>query len=403
MATYAYTALTPSQTIVRGTMTAMSRRLARGWLRKQQLNVITVSRVSGGTAWYGFLIRTVGTMDRILFTRSVTTMLRAGLTLTETLASVLEQTSNPALRRMIVDVTARLHQGQTLSSCLDRYPVLFSAEYRAMIAIGERSGKLVDVFTFLTDKMEQDYRLQRSIRSALTYPALLLVAMIGVVTLMMLFVIPRVAVVYREANVALPLLTRLLVRGSTYFASHIVWIFGGVIAVAIVLDIARQRWTAYRTMLHALWLRSPIFGQAIKKMNLTTISRSLNMLLQAGLSIDHALQLTAQAPSNMLYRSSLKQAVPLVQRGVHLSDIFHGQPHLYVPVFQRMVAAGEQSGNLDAMLGSISKYFDEDLKSWSETIATLLEPAMIIIVGAIVAGIAVSILYPLWNFANIVI
>ena len=155
--------------------------------------------------------------------------------------------------------------------------------------------------------------------------------------------------------------------------------------------------------MHALFLRLPIFGLVIKKANLTTISRSLSMLLKAGLSIDQSLLLAANAASNVSYQRALHRAEPFVQRGVHLGDIFKGQPDLFLPVFRRMVAAGEQSGSLDSMFNNVARYFDEDLQAWSENISSILEPVLIISVGVVVGGIAMAFLYPLWNFANIVV
>ena len=329
-------------------------------------------------------------------------MISASMSISEALTSSREQSGNPALKKAIAEIERRVQSGQTLAAGLASYPKFFPEEYVAMIKVGERSGKLIDVLQFLTAKLERDYQMIRKVRNAMVYPAIILVFMVAMVAVMMLFVIPRVASVYDEAKVPLPVYTRMLVATSDFVSMYIWYIAAGIAALAIGFDVAMHKWLGLRRFVHRLVLRLPMIGMVIKKVNLVVISRTLSMLLKSGLTIDVALLLTANTTRNTIYREMLQAAEPFVARGVRLTDVFNGSPELFPPVFLRMIATGEQTGNLDAMFGNIAQYYQDDIEHWSTNFSSVIEPFLISFVGIIVGAIAVAILFPLWNFVNVI-
>lgn len=401
MSTFEYTAINADNAIFRGQLSSWTKRQANKHLRQRQLTVVTLQKIRRGGNWSG-LWRHISTVDRIVFTRSLLTMIKAGMNISDALASSREQSGNVALQKIITAVEQRIQAGHTLASCLASYPAVFSNEYVAMINMGERSGKLIQVLAFLTAKMENDYRIIRKIRNAMVYPALILVFMVAMITLMMVFVIPRVAAVYADAHVPLPIYTRILVTISHFVAHDIAWLAGGVFLLVLLYDLVMQRSLRFRLTIHRFVLRLPLFGLMIKKVNLAIISRSLAMLLHSGLTIDEALRLTAKTSRNTVYRQAIDAAGPFVARGVRLTDVVSGSPHLFLPVFRRMVATGEQSGNLDTMFDNVAQYYSDDIDHWSTNFSAVIEPFLISAVGVVVAGLAVAILFPLWNFVNVI-
>lgn len=399
---YEYTALNPANAILRGELAAWSKRAAAKKLRQEKLIIVTLRRLPSTRRWRNPLTRTVSTMDRILFTRNLMTMLKAGMNLLEALASSREQTNNQILKHVIFTCEQLIQSGQPLSSAFRKYPAVFSSEYIAIVTIGERSGKLVEVLEYLTKKMEDEYRLLRRIRQALTYPTIIFITMLLIVSIMVLFVIPKVSFIYHDAGVALPLLTRVLLQISTFLGRYFLPGFVVILAIGLIFNILLLRWIALRRLVDRAALHLPLFGIIIKKLNVAMVSRSLSMLLQAGITIDRALLLAGDTTRNLTYRYSLRAAEPLVSRGVHLADIFRGQPQLYLPVFQRMVSTGEVTGNLEHMLANVAKYYDDDLEYWAANISSTIEPVMIVSVAVVVAGIAVAILFPLWNLVNVI-
>ncbi|MBI5405188.1 MAG: type II secretion system F family protein [Candidatus Kerfeldbacteria bacterium] len=402
MRSYEFTAIDYANAIQRGMVRAWTKEQAASQLARNRLSVVTLVKATSPDSRLDWLKRGVSRMDKIVFTRNLMTMMRAGLTFTDALASAREQTDRPFLRKIIRDAEKSVMAGQTFSSVLDRYPRTFSSVYRAMIRIGERSGKLVDVLTFLTHQMEGDYRLLRKIRNALVYPTLILVTMIIMVVMMMLFVIPKIASVYNESSVRMPLMTRGLIRASEFVVTDWMYLLGGVIVVVtgFVLLVIRSR--GFRGWIHRRMIAAPGVGLIIKKLNLAVVSRSLGMMMRSGLSIDDALELAAPAASTVPYQDAVTAAAPFVRRGVGLSDILKGNPDLFLPVFQKMIATGEGTGNLDDMFEHVARYYDEDVDHWTANVSSYIEPVLLLLTGIVVGGIAVAVLYPLWNFANII-
>ncbi len=402
MTHYDYTALQFDNTILRGQVAAWTKRGATSALRKQHLTVVTVRPTPTTSKWRKYLPTHVSSFDRIVFTRNLLTMLKAGMTISEALASTREQMSNIGFQKIISSIEQSIQAGQPMSAGLKRAPGVFNAEYVAIITIGERSGKLVDVLAYLSKKLEDEHRLLRRIRQALTYPAIILVTMLIIVSIMVLFVIPRISTIYVDAGVKLPLMTRILLAISTFLSHYFLPIFFVLLGLVLIFDLVMQRSPKVRKIIHRQLLNIPVFGLMLKKLNIAMVSRSLSMLLQSGVPIDRSLLLAADTAQNASYRDALQWAEPLVSRGVHLTDVFRGRQDLFLPVFQRMVTTGEKSGNLDTMFANVAGYYDEDLEYWAANISSTIEPIMIVSVAVVVGCIAVAILFPLWNLVNVI-
>ena len=402
MSTYEYTVIDKHNSVYRGQVIAWNKRQATKQLGKDGQSIVTLVKVTTSSKWWQFIFRRVARIDRILFLRNLMTMLRAGLNLPEALSSSREQSGNPQLREMITEAEQAVTSGRTLSSAIANYPDIFTPVSVAMIRIGERCGKLVDIFDYLVKQQESDYQLSRKIRNAMLYPALIVATMLGIIVVMMIFVIPKIADIYSEANATLPFFTSALIAVSHFIASQ-----GGIyLAASLILVIILFQWglrnlVGFKKLTHRLLLNFPLVSPVIKKFNLAIVSRSLSMLSHAGFSIDESLVLVSQAAGNMYYQSALLNGVHFVKRGVQLSDIFHDKPNLFLPLFNKMVRTGEETGSLSDMFDHIASYYDDDIQHWTANLSTMIEPALLLGTGVVVGGVAFSIIFPLWNFANI--
>ncbi|MFA5051730.1 MAG: type II secretion system F family protein [Patescibacteria group bacterium] len=402
MATFEYTIIDLKNVVYRGYVRDWTRNRATKQLAQNGVSVVTLTRVKNALPSWRQIFRHVARMDRIVFFRNLMTMMRAGLNLTEALASSREQATNPIMKKVIADCERIVLAGQPLSEAFSRHQRLFSPVTVAMIRIGERGGKLVETIEYLVQQQESDYALVRKIRNALVYPALIVTTMIGIVVVMMIVVIPKISQVYIDSGAALPFYTQALVDVSNFIVSYGLYIAVGLVAIGLIVRSELRASASFRRLMHAAMLRMPVIGIVVKKFNLAMISRSLHMLTHGGYSIDEGVMLASNVASNQSYRDALKAAEPFIRRGVKLSDIFKGMPKIFLPLFNKMVMTGEETGNLDVMFNHVAKYYDDDIQNWSANLSTMIEPVLLLATGVVVGSVALAIIYPLWNFANII-
>ncbi|MFA6099235.1 MAG: type II secretion system F family protein [Patescibacteria group bacterium] len=402
MANYEYSVIDSDNVIHRGNIRCWFKRQANKQLQREGISVVTLARVRVQYSRWRKIFRHISRIDKIIFYRNLMTMMRAGLNLNEALASSREQSANPYMKRVIAEAEKSVLAGQPLSDALNRYPKLFPQAAVAMIRLGEHSGKLIETLSFLVQQQEGDFRMLRKIRNALVYPTLIICTMVGIVIIMMIFVIPKISQIYVDAGAPLPIYTRILVNVSMFLASNGVYVAAALLLLVVCLRAWLSRSKKFRLFVHRLMLRLPIFGEIIKKVNLAMAARSLHMLTKSGVSVDESLVLTSGTVSNLVYQQVFREAVPFVRRGVTISQILKGKPTLFLPLFSKMVMTGEETGNLDDMFSHAAKYYDEDVQHWSTNVSTLIEPIMLLGTAVVVGGVALAIIYPLWNFANII-
>jgi len=402
MALYEYTIIDTTNTIHRGVVRALSKSSAVSKLARPDVTPVTVIRVKSRGTFLNTIFGHFSRMDRITFTRNLMTMMRAGMSVADSLQSVREQTANPTIRKMATEAHRMVSEGKPLSLALKKYPRIFNPSYVAMIRIGERSGTLIQVLTYLTDQQEHDYRLLRKIRNALVYPTVILFTMLIIVVLLMIFVIPRISQIYADAHVALPVYTRALIGLSNFFQAQWYIIIATIVGIMLLFSFLMQQSQQFRYFIHRVIVTLPFISPIVKKINLALASRSLHMLTRAGISIDECLSLSADTTRNAVYRKAIHSTVPFVRRGVKLSDILKGNDRLFLPLFTKMIKTGEETGNLEEMFLHTAHYYDDDIQHWSANISTLIEPALLVCTGFVVGGIAFAVMFPLWNLANVI-
>lgn len=333
--------------------------------------------------------------DLVLFTRELATMIAAGLPLLSGLEIAARQTDNPRLRVVLNGVRGGIEAGGSLSGELAKYPAVFSDLYVSLIQAGEAAGALDRVLLYVATYLERDLELIQRIKSTAIYPLIVLGTAIAVGFFAVFFVLPRLLDFMRGLPIALPWPTRVLL-GFTGATQHYWYAFIlGPIALAVALAALRQSKQGRALVDHAV-LRVPLFGRLVLKISLARFARMFAMIARSGVPLVQGMETVARAAGNSVITAAADAAATRVREGQPVSAAL-GSFDVFPPMLWRMVAVGEQAGGLEDVLDKVADYYERDVDNTMRQLAALIEPAMVIVVGAVVAFVAVAILLPLWR------
>jgi len=337
--------------------------------------------------------------DRIIFSRQLSTLINAGLPLVQSLRTVQDQTKNKALQSVISHIVADVEAGKTLSAALSSHPNVFNNIFVSLVAAGETSGTLDKSLERLSLQQEKDADILSKVRGAMVYPIIVLFVMFGVVTFMLVRVLPQVEKLYTSMKGAsLPLLTRVLLSTSKAFVKYW-WIFA-ILAVALVLLTAKwARTSSGRKAVDGIKLKIPAVNQLLKKMYMARFSRTSHTLVASGVPLLQVLEVTSRSINNVLIERSLRAVIDKVKGGKSLSDSLAGDPYI-LDLVPKMIKIGEQSGSLDKMLDRTAEYYEKEVDNQIKTISTIVEPFMMIILGVVALVIVAAVLLPIYNLAG---
>lgn len=340
----------------------------------------------------------VSTKEVVIFTRQLSTMLNAGLPLSQSLASVQDQTSNKYLKTVIAELLTSIQSGQPLSDSIEKYPKLFNNVYVALVRAGETSGTLDKSLLRLADQQEHDADQLSKIRNAMIYPVIVLIVIIAVMVFMMVTLIPQVASLYDDLGKTLPVTTQILMNIVDFFGK---WWFI-VIAVLGGGIFGLKTWFATKQGRH-VWdmmkLNVPLFNPLLRKLYMARFSRTAQVLMQSGVSMMETLRIAADATNNSEVRAEILQGVGKVKNGKSLSESLSGQDYILTFVPQ-MIKIGEQSGNIDAMLGKVADYYDKEVDNAIAAISTLIEPILMVVMAFMIGFIVLAVLLPIYGLTD---
>jgi len=383
-----------------GLIEARNPQEAAAYLRSKDLTPIKIlkkekSKLENLIPFIGNKVRA---KDVASFTRQLSTMLSSGLTLLRSLEILKNQVGNRALGEVINSIIKDIEEGADFSTAISRHPQVFSPIYIALIEASEESGLLDKAFIRLADTLEKQQKLKSALKSALIYPAIVVIMMIIVVFIMMIFVIPQISSLYKSLNVSLPLPTLILIGLSNFFVSF--WLIP-LIFLAVVF-FAYNRWhktVEGRLTIDSLFLKIPIFGNLIKRTILAEISRTLGVLLGSGTLVVEALSKVSDIAGNIHYKNAIDDVTKRVEKGVSIGDAM-SLHYLFPQNLVELVKIGEQTGKLDETLVKGSEYFENEVEQTVKTLSTALEPIILIILGIGVAFLVISILTPIYQITS---
>ena len=334
----------------------------------------------------------------VVLSRQISTLFEAKVSALSTFRLLASEAANPHLRKVLTVVTDDINAGVQISEALSKHPEVFSEFYVSMVRSGEESGKLSEAFGYLAAYLERTYALVSKAKNALIYPAFIIVTFIGVMILMIVFVIPRLRTILLETGQGIPIYTQVVLGISTFFVDYgiLLLILLGITAFFLTRWFRTEKG---RLALSSLKLSTPYVGRLYQKLYLSRISDNLSTMLTSGISMVRALEVTAQAVGNDVYRKILLETVESVKGGNQISASLSRYVEIPAIVVQ-MIRVGEESGKLGFILETLSRYYQREVYNEVETLVDLIEPALIVILGVGVGVLLAAVLIPIYNIAS---
>lgn len=338
----------------------------------------------------------VSLVEKIMFAQHLAVMIGAGLSLTRAIDALAAQSGSKKFSGILKDISSGIKGGTTLADSLSKHPKVFSELFINMVKVGETSGNLEEVLRVLADQMKKDHELRSRVKSAMIYPAVIVVAMFGIGIIMMLTIVPKLSAIFKELNTELPLTTRIVIGFSDFLTQH--WILT-ILAIAILVLGARfiLKTKKGKNSFDWLLIKSPIFGEIIKKINSARLARTLGSMIKSGIPIAQSLQIVSKTLGNSLFRQSIEYASQQIQKGQSLSQCLKNYSQIYPPMVTQMVEVGEETGTLDEILTKLAEFYEEEVSNITKGLASIIEPILMIIIGAAVGLFAVSMLQPMYS------
>lgn len=336
----------------------------------------------------------------VVFSRQLATMVNAGLTLIRALGILADQTSNKALAATIVAVRRDIERGLSFSQAISKHPKAFPDVYVAMVRSGETSGTLDEVLLRLATTLEKQLELRRRVKSAMSYPIAVGGIIVLIVTAMLMFIVPMFEGMYKDLGGTLPLPTRMLINVSDMLTKF--WWLVTLLIIGSVVGLRRWGRTPNgRLKIDAFKLRMPIFGQVVHKTAIARFSQTLASLVKSGVSIMESLDIVGSTAGNAVINAAVIDAKERVRVGESLSAALGNHP-VFPPMVVQMMAVGEETGALDAMLEKIGEFYDSEVSATVDALTSLIEPLLMVVMGVTVGGMVVALYMPMFQIINLV-
>ncbi len=395
---FRYTAIAKDGKTITGTSTAASKEALISNLSKQGLHPIIVKRDSSKDSFLSKLKfgHKVPLKDLVVFTRQLSTMVSAGVPLVRSLATLKDQTNNKYFKTVITSISKDVEGGVPLAEAFAKYPNVFSDIYVNMVKAGEAGGILDEILKRLAAQVEQDASMRKKIKSAMTYPVVILTITIVAFFGIMFFIIPKIGKILIDLggeNAKLPVYTQVLLNISHFMQANILLIL--IVSVGSIFLIRRYiRTPKGKYKFHSLLLRMPVIKTVVSKIAVARFSRTFASLMSAGVSVLDALDVTGGAIGNKVIEAELKAAAKEVKNGKPLSEPLSKSKH-FPPIVGQMLAVGEETGQIDTILVKVADFYEEEVNVMIDGLSALIEPLMIIVLGSIVGIIAASVMGPI--------
>lgn len=338
----------------------------------------------------------VSVSEQIILAKNLSGMLRAGLSLYRALSVLEKQTKNPKLRKILISMSSEINSGGTLSSGLSKYPKVFPNIFVSMTKAGEESGNLAGALSEVALNLEKMHALTKKVRGALIYPGVIMSAMVVIGILMFAFVVPTLAKTFNDLGTELPASTKFIISLGNLFSQHLILSFVVIIGFVFgIISLFRAKFMA--KYIDFIVLRIPVIGNLAKEVNTARTARTMSSLLLAGVSITRAIEITEDVVQNVYFKKVLREAKEEIERGATFSSAFEEHSNLYPIMMSEMVQVGEETGKLSDMLLDIAVFYEEEIENKTKNMSTIIEPILMIIVGAGVGFFAVSMISPLYS------
>ncbi len=401
MPVYLYTAITSAGEKVSGTEEAEDERQLARVLQGKGYLLTTAKVQQPGSKLFSSRsffekLHPVSLTDKLLFCRNLEVMVASGIPLPRTLDILSAQARNGNFRNILIDVKKKVVEGRSFSDAMSAHQEVFSDLFINMIKVGEESGTLERVLQQLTLQLEHSHELRSRILGALMYPSVVVVAMIGVGTMMLIFVIPKLADTFDDLGVSLPLTTRVVIAVGKFLAER--WYIAFPVLFALLALVFRFIKTKPgKRMLDRVLLKTPLFGNIVRKANSALMTRTLSSLIASGVPIVRSLEVTSQVVGNTYFQDSIRISAQEVGKGGKFSASLKKYGHLYPIVVVQMIEVGEETGETGTILGKLAEFYEEEIGQITKNLTSIIEPILMLVVGAAVGFFAISMIQPMYG------
>jgi type IV pilus assembly protein PilC len=398
MAEFVWEARARTGEVRKGAMEAESEDAVNQRLRAQQLQP---TRVKKKAREFNFQIGSgVSPKDLVTFTRLFATMIDAGLPIVQCLDILQGQTDNRIFANVLRDVKSSVEQGATFSDSLRRHPKVFDHLYVNLVQAGEVGGILDTILNRLAVYIEKALKLKRQVRGAMVYPSIVIVVFCGVLSILLIFVIPGFEKMFKDfgAKDELPALTQMVMAVSRGFVGNILWVFLGTVGLIAGLNYY-YRTAAGKRRIHALLLKAPVLGPVMRKIAVARFTRTLGTLLSSGVPILDALEIVAKTAGNVVVESAILYARARISEGKNMAQPL-AETGVFPPMVVQMVGVGEQTGALDTMLNKIADFYEDEVDVAVSAMTSLIEPVLMVGVGGTVGVVLIAMYLPIFSIAG---
>ncbi len=383
---------------VKAVVEAETERQAAKLLVAQGFKPISIEEAEESINPFTRLSNRITAKDKVVFTRQLATLIGAGLPLSQSLHTLVDQTQNAHLRSVIQEIINSVESGHTLHDSFAKHPQVFDQLFLALVSAGEASGTLDESLQKVAAQQEKDAAIMSKIRGALTYPIIVLFVIFGVLIFMLVTVVPQVEKLYKDLHQTLPLITQLIVAASQ-FVTKFWWMVLIAIGLAVYFAVQYFRTPAGRHTLDILKLNFPLFKGLFNKLYMARFNRTGETLLKSGVSMLDMLAIASDSIGNQVISEQINRAAVKVQGGKELSAALSIEESIPSMVPQ-MISIGEKSGRIDEMMGKTAKIYEEELDEEIRTISTLIEPILMVVLAVVAGGMVAAILLPIYALVN---
>lgn len=360
---------------------------------KEERKSFDLSSLTGG------LFSRVKTSELILLTKNLSGMIKAGLSLYRALSVLQKQTKKKKLNDILASISAEINSGGTFSSGIAKFPNVFSNLFVSVAKAGEESGNLAGSLSEVGANLEKANDLTKKVKGALIYPGVIFSAMILIGVLMFAFVVPTLAKTFKELGAPLPASTKFIIALGNFFSNYLFISLASIIALGVgFVYLIRAKFM--QKYVDFIILRLPVIGTMAKELNTARTTRTMSSLLLSGVAITRAIEITKDVVQNIYYKKILTQAISGIEKGAPFSEVFVNNPKLYPIMMSEMVQVGEETGKLSDMLIEVASFYEKEIEAKTKDLSSIIEPVLMILIGAGVGFFAISMITPLYSVLN---
>jgi len=388
----------PRGKIVKGEIIAANMNEALAKLKTKRISVIRL-KPAPKEIELPFLRHKIKDRELMVVTKQLSSMLGSGLPLDEALNIIAEQAESKKMGEIIYSIKLDVQGGASLSQALRKFKEVFPPIYINMVRAGEQTGNLDGVLGRLADMMEKRIALKRKVKGALIYPTIVSIVAVGVIALIMTFVIPTFAEMYKSSGMHLPLPTQIVINISLFMKHYFWYMLVALIVFVIALRISYKKVYSVRRFMDKLLLNTPIFGMLVRKSSIANFATILSSLSASGIDILDALEISAKTAGNVIIEETLMEVKEMVRRGDNLSFAMASAGEFPDMVIQ-MVSVGEETGTLDEMMAKVSRYYEDEVDNAVKNLTNMIEPIIIIVLGSIIGFLVISMYLPIFKIGE---